>query len=85
MVIEHPSREQGFGCFLNPLIDQSRNFLAEICRVVEPRQFKTLQGGSRSRLQIVQRWSKPRYGHDQISNCRAGPKGPAAGITWTRY
>jgi hypothetical protein len=76
MVIEHPSGEDGFGRLLDPLIDQSSNFLTQIGRVIEPRQFKTLQRGARSRLQIIERRGKPRNGHDQSSDLWAGPKGP---------
>jgi hypothetical protein len=77
VVIEHPSGEHGFGCLLNPLVDQGGNFLPQVGSVVEARQFKTLQRCAGSRLEIVERRSNPRYGHGQSSNLRAGPKGPA--------
>jgi hypothetical protein len=80
MVIEHPSREHRFGRLLDPLVHQGGNFLAQIRRVVEPRQLKALQRGARGRLQIVERRRESRYGHGQSSNLRAGPKGPASGI-----
>jgi hypothetical protein len=50
VVIEHPSREHGFGRLLDPLVDQGGNFLAQIRGVVEARQLKTLQRGARSCL-----------------------------------
>ena len=77
VVIEHPSGEHGFGGLLDPLVDQGGNFLAQVRSVVEPRQLKTLQRGAGSRLEIVERRSKPRDGHGQSSDLRAGPKGPA--------
>ena len=74
MVIEHPSGEQGFGRFLDPLIHQGGNFLPQVRGVVEMNQFITLQRCARSRLQIIERRSESRYGHGQSSNLRAGPK-----------
>ena len=77
MMIEHPSGEHGLCGLLDPLVDQSGNFLPQIGGVIEPGEFKTLQRSARSRLQIVERRSETRYGHGQSSNLRAGPKGPA--------
>lgn len=77
VVIEHPAGEHGFGGFLDPLVDQGSDFLAQVCSVVEPRQLKTLQRGAGSGLEIVQGRSKARDGHGQSSDLRAGPKGPA--------
>jgi len=77
VVIEHPSGEHGFARLLDPLVDQGGNFLPQIRSVVEARQFKTLQRGAGSRLEIVEWRSKSRDGHGQSSNLRAGPKGPA--------
>ena len=59
VVVEHPSGEQGFGGFLDPLVDEDGNFLAQVGGMVEPREFKALQGGARGRLQIVEGRSKP--------------------------
>jgi len=70
MVIEHPAGEHRFGSFLDPLIDQSGNFLAEIRGVIQSGQLKTLQRGARGRLQIVERGSGPRDGHGQSSNLK---------------
>lgn len=50
MVIEHPAGEHGFGGLLDPLIDQSGNFLPQVGSVVEAREFKALQRGARGRL-----------------------------------
>jgi len=85
VVIEHPPSEQCFGSLLNPLVDQYSNFLAQVRSVVEPCELKTLQRGARSRLQIVERRSKPRDGPGQSSNLRAGPKGPASKNTCAQY
>ena len=68
MVIEHPAGEHGFGGLLNPLIDQSGDFLPQVCSVVEAREFKALQRGARSRLQIVERRGESSQGHGQSSN-----------------
>lgn len=73
MMVEHPTGEHGFGGLLDPLVHQGGNFLAQIRRMVEPGQLKALQRGARGRLQIVERRSESRYGHDQGSNQRAGP------------
>ena len=32
LVVEHPSREEGFGCLLDPLVDQRGIFLAQVRR-----------------------------------------------------
>ena len=68
VMIEHPPREHRLGSFLDPLIDQSCNFLAQIRSVVESGELKTLQRSARSRLQIIERRSKPRNSHGQSSN-----------------
>jgi hypothetical protein len=77
VVIQQPSSEHGLGRLLDPLVDQDGNFLPQVGSVVEARQLKTLQRGARSRLEIVERRGKPRYGHGQSSDLRTGPNGPA--------
>ena len=72
VVVEHPSGEQGFGGFLDPLVDQRGDFLTQVGGVIEPSEFKTLQRGARGRLQIIERRSKPRDSHGQSSDLRAG-------------
>jgi hypothetical protein len=80
VMIEHPAGEHGFGGFLDPLVDQRGDFLAEICGVVEPRQFVALQRGARSRLQIVKRGRETGNRHGQTPIWGLGPKGPAVEI-----
>ena len=48
-LLEKPAGQHGGGVFLHPLIDQRGNFLAEIGRVRQTRQFKALQGVARGR------------------------------------
>ena len=68
MVIEHPAGDHRFGRLLDPLIDQGGNFLAQVGGMVEAREFKTLQGRARRRLQVVEGRSEARNGHDQSSD-----------------
>jgi hypothetical protein len=70
MVIEHPAGEHGFGGLLDPLIDQGGNFLPQVRSMVEAREFKALQRGARSRLQIVEGRGESSYGHGQSSNLK---------------
>ena len=70
MVIEHPAGEHGFGGLLDPLIDQNGNFLPQVRSMVEAREFKALQRGARSRLQIVEGRGESSYGHGQSSNLK---------------
>jgi len=70
VMIEHPTGEHGFGGFLDPLIDQDSNFLPQVGSVVEAREFKALQRGARSRLQIVEGRGESRYGHGQSSDLK---------------
>ena len=53
VMLQHPTRQHGFGCFLNPLVHQNRDFTAQIGGVIQPSQLKTLQRGTRSRAQVV--------------------------------
>lgn len=46
VMIKHPPRQGRFGGFLDPLVDQSRNFLAQIRGMVQSRQLEALQGGA---------------------------------------
>lgn len=68
VMIEHPAGQQRLGGLLDPLVDQGGDFVAEIGRVIEAREFKALQGGARSGLQIIERRSESRYGHGRSSN-----------------
>jgi hypothetical protein len=85
VVIEHPPGEQRLRGLLYPLIHKRGDFLTQIRGVIEACEFITLQRSARSRLQIVERRSEPRYGHGQSSNLRAGPKGPATEIICAQY
>lgn len=78
MVIEHPAGEHGLGSFLDPLVDQGGNFLAEIGGVIEASELEALQGSSRSSLQIIERGSETRNGHGQSSDIEIEPKGPSS-------
>lgn len=60
VMIEHPARQGGFGALLNPLVDQSSNFAFQICCVIQSCELETLQGGTRSGSQIIQRWNQTR-------------------------
>lgn len=84
-MIQHPASDDCFGGFLDPLIDQRGDLLPQICSVVEPCEFKTLQGGARRGLEIVEGWSESRDGHGQSSNLKAGPKGPATEMISALY
>lgn len=46
VMLQHPARQHGFGCFLHPLVDQSRDFMAQIGSVIQTRQLETLQRGT---------------------------------------
>jgi len=48
-LLQKPAGQHGGGVFLHPLINQCRDFLAEIGCVSQTRQFKALQGVARSR------------------------------------
>lgn len=54
-VIQHPASQQSFGRFLNPLIDQCRDFAAEIRGMVQAGQLETLQGCGGCLSQIFKR------------------------------
>lgn len=58
MVIEHPARQRRFGSFLNPLVDQCRDFSPQIGGVVEAGELKALQGGARSSSQVIHGWDQ---------------------------
>ena len=68
VVIEHPTRKQRLGGFLDPLVDQNGDFFSQIRSVREPSQFVTLQRGTRRRLEIVERRSESSDGHGRCSN-----------------
>lgn len=68
VVIEHPAGEKGFAAFLDPLIDQSGDFISKVGCVIEAREFKTLQGSARCGLQVVEGRSESGNGHGQGSN-----------------
>jgi hypothetical protein len=72
VVIEHPAGEHGLRGLLNPLVDQSRDFLAKVRRVIEAREFKALQGGARSGLQVVKRWREASHSHGQAPSSGLG-------------
>ena len=63
MVIKHPAGQHGFGGFLDPLVDESGDFISQIGSVVEASQLKTLQGSARSGLQVVKGRCESRDGH----------------------
>ena len=67
VVIEHPPGQHRFGGLRDPLVDQSGDLSTQIRGVIETREFKTLQGGARGGLQIIERWSESRNGHGQCS------------------
>jgi hypothetical protein len=62
-LVEKPARQHGGGVLLHPLIQQSANFLAEIGRVGQTGQFKTLQGVSRSGKKELPGWLRRACGH----------------------
>lgn len=62
-LLEKPAGQQGSGVFFHPLINQSDNFLAEIGRVGQTRQFKTLQRVSRSGKKKLPRRLRRSVGH----------------------
>jgi hypothetical protein len=62
-LLEKPARQHGGGVLLHPLINQRGNFLAEIGRMGQARQFKALQGIPRSREQKLPRWLSRAGGH----------------------
>ena len=41
-MIEHPACQGRFGGFLDPLVDQNRDFSAQIGGMIQARQLKTL-------------------------------------------
>jgi hypothetical protein len=42
-MLQHPARQHGLGSLVDPLIDQDRDFSANICGIVQPSEFKALQ------------------------------------------
>jgi hypothetical protein len=44
LMVQHPPRQCCFGGLLDPLVDQGRNFAAEIGRMIEPGHLEALQG-----------------------------------------
>lgn len=66
LMVEHPSGDHCFSGLLEPLVDQSSDLPAEIGRMVESRQFKTLQRRARGRPKVIDRGSDARYGHGQL-------------------
>ena len=67
VVIEHPAGEHGLRGFLDPLVDQGGDFLAEVRRMIEARELKTLQGCARGGLQVVKGWRQASHSHAQSS------------------
>ena len=65
VMFEHPARQHRFRCFLEPLIDQYSDFTAQVRGMVEAGELETLQGRSRSRMQIVDGGHDARYSHGQ--------------------
>ena len=61
VMLQHPARQHGFACVLNPLVDQNRDFTAQIGGVIQTCQLKTLQRGTRSRVQVVDWWNNACY------------------------
>jgi hypothetical protein len=43
-LLDQPARDHGVGVFIEPLVEQGRDLLAEIGRVTEAREFVALQG-----------------------------------------
>jgi len=62
-LLEKPTRQHGGGVLLHPLIEQRANFLAEVGRVGQTGQFKTLQGVSRSGKKELPGWLCRAGGH----------------------
>ena len=43
VVLQHPARQHGLGGFLDPFVDQGRNFAPEVGGVIQPRELETFQ------------------------------------------
>lgn len=59
VVLDQPARQHGRGVFLDPGIQQLRNFFPQIGGVAQPRKLVTLQGATRSGEQKVPRRLSP--------------------------
>jgi hypothetical protein len=55
-LLHKPARQHGSGVFLDPLIQQSGHFLAEIGDVIQSGQFEVLEGVPGSGQQELPRW-----------------------------
>jgi hypothetical protein len=55
-LLDQPARQQGRGGLLDPLIQKPGNIVPQICRVVQPRQFKAAQGKDRGRKKKIPGW-----------------------------
>jgi len=62
-LLEKPAGKHSGGIFLQPLVDQRGNFLAEIRGVSQSRKFKTLEGVARSREKELPRRLSRAAGH----------------------
>jgi len=62
-LLQKPARQHGGGVLFHPLIDQRGDFLAQVRRVSQARQFKALQRVPRSREQELPRWLGRAAGH----------------------
>lgn len=67
VMVEQPSRQDGLGRLLDPLVNQNADLVAQIGSVVQTSEFKTLQRSARSRLEIVGGRRKTGNGHGQSS------------------
>jgi hypothetical protein len=62
-LLEKPAGKHGGGVFLQPLVNQCGNFLAEIRGVSQTRKLKTLEGVARSREKELPRRLSRAAGH----------------------
>lgn len=62
-LLHEQARQHGGGVFVDPLVNQGRNLLAEIGGMCQTRQFKTLEGVPGSREQELPRWLGRAGGH----------------------
>ena len=67
-LLHQPAGKHGRGVFLHPLIEKRADLLAEICGVVESREFIALQRIARSREQELPRGLGPVVGHVGLLN-----------------
>src|SRR5229473_7116150 len=54
-MLEQPAGEHGVGGFVHPLIHETSDFLAEICRMTKPRELEAFQRAHGSVAEILPR------------------------------